>query len=1007
MKKFTKIIAGFCAIVLCLGAAACDKSTADYPDFRNSSDSTTVTSESYKVTVQSKGGTPLDGVKVTVKNANGSAIGTYLTQDGVININKTLGEYTLEVDESSLPNGYYLEEGVTYTTNPDARDDVVIEVPSAVISEAASSTYAYSIGEIAHDFVLKDYKAYDSTNYSTYTGTQYQLSKLLETKKAVVLNFWYPTCSNCTLEFPYLQKAYATYQSEVEVIGVSLVGSTSKGEIESYKSTHSSQFNLTFPLCVDMIGLQTNYSVTGAPTTVVIDRYGMIVYWSAGAEPTESFWNNLFKKYTADDYVQDVSASNGDDSGSTTTQEKPDVEMPASSEMSSAGVSSGVTATFYTESDDEYSWPFTTTTEDSLTCITNTNIGKDSSYAIVYADITMKKEQLLSFTYKLSTEASCDKLYVLLNGQILNGDDGWSGIQDWTTYNAYIAAEDETVTLGFVYRKDDDDEDELSDTYTDQVYITAISVSDQSAYSDSLEAMDVMRNVATGDYLENTHYANYETVYLNNEDGFYHVQRGNAKSDSDPILYISINNLTQWSEAHTENNKFTLESGASEESATLYKMTYDMFAVSTDDDFTVYIGSQDFGDVVSSYYHLQDALDSPYYLMPVTEQLQKWAQSFVQEYEKAQGKTAYVDQNGDNLEWLEFCFYYQHYGKDHTEDETCKVTNDITKGLTIYNAIELTAKTSNPADGATIVDKAVYSYEYALSRPNALYFKFTAPKTGVYQLRDYSYNISADESTSSADTIGDYTINSDGLTLTYGTFRDAGENEGINDFDYFIYSYYSDEDNKDEIPAYFTTYSYYADYYSYNIYYELKAGETIYIEISLEEQTKGKVQIDMTYHESVSKLFNCTTWGGGYTYTTSGQTVYLGKDVVEDSSDGYYYLKGDNGEADHDRPVYINMIYQSWYASGNYCSLETLIESDSLSGSLTEAQIATLKTYLATAKANNGEINSENTYGIVQASSEIVNILSAMIKAYDSDSDTGYGWLAFAVYMETLEVEAN
>ena len=179
MKKLTKILTVALACAITVGAAGCTKSVT-YPDFVNPDVSVdTPTSDKYVINVQSAGGLLLSDVKVTLKRADGSIYKTGISKDGKIEIAAALGEYTLEVDESSLPAGYYLD-GTVYKTNPDEREEVTIKIPSKVIDQTASASTSYAVGEIIRDFVFTD-----------CYGTTYTLSETLKTKKAVVLNFWY------------------------------------------------------------------------------------------------------------------------------------------------------------------------------------------------------------------------------------------------------------------------------------------------------------------------------------------------------------------------------------------------------------------------------------------------------------------------------------------------------------------------------------------------------------------------------------------------------------------------------------------------------------------------------------------------------------------------------------------------------------------------------------------------------------------------------------------------
>lgn len=958
MKKLTRIIAGVTALILSFGIAGCGAKSTDYPAFKPGSGAVDVeTSEKYTVNVRSAGGLKMDGVRVNALNSSGTKVRSGISKDGVINFNLSLGSYSLVVDESTLPAGYYMEEGATYTTNPEKREEVDISIPSKVISQAATSDKVYSLGEIMNDFSLKDYRADDEG----YTGTKtYKLSTILSQKKAVVLNFWYPTCTFCIQEFPALQTAYSAAKSNVEVIGVCFAGYTNKN-VADFVTKYKDSFNLTFPLCVDTAGIQSRFDVSTAPTTVVIDRYGMIAFKESGGQPTVQFWQELFKKYTSDDYVQDLTGEENPGSGSgnsSADRELPDVTMPSSTEMAAAASASGLKATYWADEDDEYAWPWTTATDETYgKVITVTNTGKQNSYSTLYVDIELKKDDMLSFDYLISSEKGRDCLYVLLDGQLINGD-GWSGVGgDWTAFDAYVADRDKTVELSFVYQKDEGDPDKDS-IGSDCAKVKNIRT---TKVSDDVDALDVIREAASGTF-SGGKYEHYVDTVLG-DDGFYHVG-----SVDGPLLYISLTNITPWSEQHTNNNRF--EHDKSSDFATLYLMTYYTYAETIESEdgssvvsFTVKIGDKDFATALKDYHHMLDMLEKPYQLMPVSVQLKAWAEAFVTEYEKALGATAHED------EWLEFCFYYDHYGKNHSEGDSCLRDTDITKGLTIFNAYEI-AFDSIPTATGDKTAKFEGKIEYPLTKPNGIYYKFTAPKNGIYQIRDYK---------GSLPDLSIFKMSDDGLSSDNVDFCN-----GVQDFDSLT----------GEI-----------EYNSFNKYMSLAEGETVYFLLFIAEQTTGSFTFDITYHERVDKLMHCSTNGGAWTYDENNVFVYLGIKAVYDNSTDRYYHADANGNADYSKPIYINMIYSSFFMSElkdmNYSSVETLIKDKAFEKSVDAKAQADMQEYLNTAKANTGDM-----YGLVEADSTIVNILNRLIDKNGGAGDNR-GWMCFGCYMEHLSYSAN
>ncbi|MDE7075767.1 MAG: TlpA family protein disulfide reductase, partial [Clostridia bacterium] len=290
MKKSTKFIAAATAVLLTLGAAGCTKNT--YPDFINPTEleGPVESSEKYVINVQSEGGMKLDGVKVSAVRG-GQVIKRGISRNGKIELGVALGDYKLVVDEASLPAGYHLPDA-TYKTNASSREEVTIKIPSALIPANSSVEATYALGTVMKDFTFTDCR-----------GTKYQLSDLLKVKKAVALNFWYSGCGPCRAEFPHVQRAYAG-RTDIEFLAIC---STHQGDTNAVVENYRTENGLTFPMGVDTIGMNSAFGVDAFPTTVVIDRYGLIAYRSKGTEPTTSFWTKLFNDFCSDDYTQKLS----------------------------------------------------------------------------------------------------------------------------------------------------------------------------------------------------------------------------------------------------------------------------------------------------------------------------------------------------------------------------------------------------------------------------------------------------------------------------------------------------------------------------------------------------------------------------------------------------------------------------------------------------------------------------------------------------------------------------
>ena len=127
---------------------------------------------------------------------------------------------------------------------------------------------AVTVNEPAPDFSLN---ALDDTLFelSAHRG-QYLL-----------LNFWATWCGPCKMEMASLEKLHQHFQSrDLAVIGISndMFGSR---VVAPFMKAHA----LTFPILLDpKLEVSNRYEVVGLPTTILLDREGMVIGVLNGAE---------------------------------------------------------------------------------------------------------------------------------------------------------------------------------------------------------------------------------------------------------------------------------------------------------------------------------------------------------------------------------------------------------------------------------------------------------------------------------------------------------------------------------------------------------------------------------------------------------------------------------------------------------------------------------------------------------------------------------------------------
>jgi len=101
------------------------------------------------------------------------------------------------------------------------------------------------------------------------SGEQVKLSDYLG--KPVLVNFWATWCTPCRYEMPLFERYDQNYGQEFIILGVNL--QQTGADIREF----TDEFNITFPILLDVDGsVNKLYKVQGLPTSVFIDREGLI-----------------------------------------------------------------------------------------------------------------------------------------------------------------------------------------------------------------------------------------------------------------------------------------------------------------------------------------------------------------------------------------------------------------------------------------------------------------------------------------------------------------------------------------------------------------------------------------------------------------------------------------------------------------------------------------------------------------------------------------------------------
>lgn len=514
--------------------------------------------------------------------------------------------YAVEV--RGLPKGYDVEPYYSFTGNT-----ALITLSSSVVKEDLSGSVSLKAGDVMYDLTV-----------TTSDGAQVTLSEVLKTKKAVLLNFWYDGCSACELEFPYMQQAYEMYQDDIEIIAVSPMDTAAA--VKNYQQ----QRGLTFKMAPCQYTLAQAFSVNSYPSSVMIDRYGVICLVEVGAITSIRPFTCLFDYFTADDYKQKIASSISE----FVTVQKPDKTMDTSENIGNAINSGSINVTYRPETESanaEYAWPFIIGEKDGRKCIYSSNKGIEASYSAIYADIELKAGQAIGFDYIISSEEFNDVLFVVVQKddiyQIsgLPKGDGWSSCYPW------VALEDGTYELALVYLKDDSTNNGEDTVYISNMRVVDAKDIDVDSYIPRLPAVEN----ADGSF-------NYRDVYFNSKDGYYHVG-----SENGPLLLADLMNLTIFND---EKSIYTLLYGEN-----------------------VVVDGKDLYDEILKYLNFasNSSLNG---VCTVNEELAEILKKVA---------TVFGFDNTEH-EWLKICCYYEVYGPDGN-----KQLVDPIQGLTPFSAPEV------------------------------------------------------------------------------------------------------------------------------------------------------------------------------------------------------------------------------------------------------------------------------------------------------------------------------
>ena len=244
----------------------------------------------FKVKVVTEGGMPVKDVMVYVHKSDkefdvaGRPVAT--NSDGIAEFSLEEGKlYSVQLD--ALHDRYVVPAGDAAHGRYLVKND---ELVITLAYDPDYRPYAYALGDKLPDYTVTD-----------VNGKEHSLYSILETKDMVMLNFWFINCDPCRAEFPAINSAYNNYKSEAEILAINNTDSTAA--ISAFPSKNN--ISIDFPLASVTNGLNPGYFGKSLfPTTVIVDRYGVVCFIEEGSIPNEAVWNKVFSYFTADDYTQ-------------------------------------------------------------------------------------------------------------------------------------------------------------------------------------------------------------------------------------------------------------------------------------------------------------------------------------------------------------------------------------------------------------------------------------------------------------------------------------------------------------------------------------------------------------------------------------------------------------------------------------------------------------------------------------------------------------------------------
>lgn len=198
---------------------------------------------------------------------------SYNLEECVVKLNRgeiALGDFVSCVNESNTPQNIASAGTGAVPRQTNESTDNIPSILALAAEAPESRNVGVEVGRLAPSFTT-----------ITETGEPFSLAD--QRGSVVLLIFWATWCGPCRIEMPEFQRAYTEYFDH----GLVIVG-VNNGETADQIGSFRDEFGLTFPLLLDeSTAVQEQFAILSYPSTLVIDRNGVIVAHHYGALTSE------------------------------------------------------------------------------------------------------------------------------------------------------------------------------------------------------------------------------------------------------------------------------------------------------------------------------------------------------------------------------------------------------------------------------------------------------------------------------------------------------------------------------------------------------------------------------------------------------------------------------------------------------------------------------------------------------------------------------------------------